>query len=89
MDTVLISGVVSMVLTELAKRMPQVPLNPENANTVKTIVLALNAIAVVLTHYASGTLAQVEWNTLGLEMILATIISFVSYKVIPFAKKAS
>lgn len=84
---VLTSGIVSMVLTELAKRMPQVPLNPDNANTVKTVVIALNALAVVLTHYASGTLAIVPWDTLGIEVVLSTILSFISYKVIPFVSK--
>lgn len=87
MDIVLTSGIVSMVLTELAKRMPQVPLNPDNANIIKTVVIALNAVTVVLTHYASGTLAQVPWNTLGIEVVLATILSFLSYKVIPFMQK--
>lgn len=87
MDIVLTSGVVSMVLTELAKRLPQVPLNPDNANAVKTVVIALNIVAVVLTHYATGTLAQVPWNELGVETVLASILSFVSYHALPFAQK--
>lgn len=88
MDLILTSGVVSMILTELAKRLPQVPLNPENANTVKTVVIALNALAIILTHYASGTLAQVPWNQLGLEIVLGSVLSFISYQVLPFAKKS-
>jgi hypothetical protein len=87
MDVVLISGLLSTILTEVCKRIPQIPLDPTHQNTVKTVVVTLNAIAIVAGHYATGTLTQVPWSTLGLEVIVGAIVSFTSYHIIPFMKK--
>lgn len=61
--TALISGVMVSGLTEAAKRVQSIPLNPNNKKAVKITAFALSGVTVLLTRLMSGTLTDQAWLT--------------------------
>ena len=60
----LLVGIVATLLSEFAKRHPKVPLSADNTKAVRSVVVVLSIVGTVLSGWAGGELANLDWTTL-------------------------
>lgn len=89
-DTIFI-GLLTVALTELAKRHPKIPLNPKNKDQVKFVVGAISLLYAVGFAIFNHTFSTKEfWPALQTVVHLwltGWMAAYVGYKTLPFVKK--
>lgn len=72
-------GVLVAILTQVAKKMPVVPINEGNTYLLRALAALLSVAGVVLVHYSNGTFAHVDWANIGLESVVTYFMSYLAY----------
>ena len=88
----LVLGLTNLVIVEVCKRVPQIPLDPNNKNQVKFVsglITLIGAVGYVLLGKAA--LADIDWQSALNQMIQlwleGWIVSHVAYNATPFMKQ--
>ena len=71
----LLIGLGATLLAEGGKRWSRIPLSPENALAIRAVVAVISVVGTVLSAWASGELANLDWK-ITLDQLGNAITSF-------------
>ena len=82
--TASLSGIIVAALTQLAKKVSFIPINSGDTKKLRVLAGVLSIIAVLVTDFANGTLANSSALALVGNSIAAFVVSQLSYKGVKF-----
>jgi hypothetical protein len=75
---IILSGLV-LLLTEICKRVPQIPLNPANKLAVRGVGVTLSVVSILVLAYAEGQLNSANVINIAAESINTYLLAVLGY----------